>query len=360
MNITRHIKSFPNQTLEYADIEAGNLRKKYVAYLEDEKRIDWNTYVEPPHDYSKDYCTMVVSQPGYVRLQYRSSPQTVSLEASIDDGNTWKSFNPSSPFRVSSESGARVLLRGNNTKGFSQGTSGGYTYLYYSSTNTATTGNVPINTLPYSMEGNIMSLITKTNFDQALDLTVYGQCTFRSLFAYAGIVSAENLVLPAMTLSQYCYWDMFAGSQLVTPPKVLPATLGIDYAYREMFYNCRELTTMPQMELAQWRPGICSWMFRSCVKLTKTSVLKIQTNYQIPAAAARPYDGMFAECPLTEMTIISTPPSMPLDNLLQGWIDDMTNVGVFYVKPDTVSQWEAYYRGTRGVPKNFIIEEYEG
>ena len=40
MNINRYIKSYQDQPTEYTEIESGDLLRPYVAYLEDEDRID--------------------------------------------------------------------------------------------------------------------------------------------------------------------------------------------------------------------------------------------------------------------------------------------------------------------------------
>ena len=80
MGIDRYIKPYPSQVEEYSEIELGKLNRPYVAYLEDEDRIDWDSYVEPPHDYTQDCFTVIVNQSGYLELNKNGSPPNFSLK----------------------------------------------------------------------------------------------------------------------------------------------------------------------------------------------------------------------------------------------------------------------------------------
>ena len=55
-----------------------------------------------------------------------------------------------------------------------------------------------------------MSLIDSTNFKNKL--TISSTYAFASIFRdCTKLVSAENLILPATTLADYCYQSMFLG-----------------------------------------------------------------------------------------------------------------------------------------------------
>ena len=86
--------------------------------------------------------------------------------------------------------------------------------------------------------GNIMSLVYGENFEGQTVLTI--PYIFESLLSAALCVNAENLVLPATTLSEGCYRLMFAASTITKAP-VLPATTLATYCYSSMFSSCNNL-----------------------------------------------------------------------------------------------------------------------
>ena len=56
-----------------------------------------------------------------------------------------------------------------------------------------------------------------------------------------GLTSAENLSLPATTLTSACYSDMFSGCTSLTTAPELPATTLADSCYSNMFNGCTKL-----------------------------------------------------------------------------------------------------------------------
>ena len=95
-------------------------------------------------------------------------------------------------------------------------------------------------TAGFSVEGNIMSLINKTDFSA---LTILESAnTFNDLFINCtGLTSAENLILPATTLAESCYENMFQNCTNLTTAPALPATTLVNYCYSSMFQGCTSL-----------------------------------------------------------------------------------------------------------------------
>jgi hypothetical protein len=93
----------------------------------------------------------------------------------------------------------------------------------------------------FNVKGNIMSLLYGDNFEGQTDLSGKNGA-FWSLFAYCtSIVNAENLILPATTLTKSCYSNMFYGcTNLTTAPELLATKLA-DECYQNMFYGCSKL-----------------------------------------------------------------------------------------------------------------------
>ena len=148
-----------------------------------------------------------------------------NIEYSTDNGTTWD-YLSSQVFSLNQND--TVMFRGDIDESH-------YHLMQISSTSFS--GN-------FEVYGNIMSLIDSTNFSTADDLTEYSNC-FEEIFKnFVGLVNANNLILPATTLEQYCYRAMFEGCiNLLTSP-VLPATTLVNYCYERMFCNCQSLTSI--------------------------------------------------------------------------------------------------------------------
>ena len=92
-------------------------------------------------------------------------------------------------------------------------------------------------TATYDIEGNIMSLLYGDNFAEST--TFQGNSyIFCSLFKKAPVISAENLILPATTLKEYCYRGLFSWCTTLTKAPALPATTLATGCYWYMFEHC--------------------------------------------------------------------------------------------------------------------------
>ena len=156
----------------------------------------------------------------------------------------------------------------------------------------------------FEVEGNIMSLLYSDNFtgQTSLGNTYY---TFYQLFyGSAGITSAENLVLPATTLTNSCYNAMFQNCTSLTIPPALPATTLTNYCYQDMFNGCTSLTTTPVLSATTLTDSCYNYMFQYCTSLT--------TAPELPATtlANNCYYQMFLGC-----TNLTTAPELPATTL---------------------------------------------
>ena len=93
--------------------------------------------------------------------------------------------------------------------------------------------------------GNIMSLVDEYNFATATTLT--SESAFATLFQENAKVfnhPTRKLVLPATTLTNNCYEQMFCRCTNLTEAPVLPATTLKNYCYKNMFAGCTKLNFM--------------------------------------------------------------------------------------------------------------------
>ena len=240
------------------------------------------------YSYDKEYMTFEVVNDGTITWKANSTNNTKTISYSTDNGSTWTSVT-SSKSGVSLgtfTAGQKVLIKGTNT---AYGTSNYYNYF---------SGTAKVN-----VYGNIMSLIYGDNFTN--QTTLPASYTFKYLFnGYSNLLSAEYLVLPATTLTNYCYDNMFRGcTSLVTAPE-LPATTLANYCYDSMFYKCTSLTTAPELPATTLANSCYYYMFYGCSSLV--------TAPELPATtlANNCYSQMFMGC-----TSLVTAPELPATTL---------------------------------------------
>ena len=93
-----------------------------------------------------------------------------------------------------------------------------------------------------------MSLVNKTDYATANILN--DNYVFKGLFfsnTHLTSHPTNQLVLPATTLSAYCYQDMFSGCTGLTIAPELPAATLMDGCYKAMFKGCTGLTKAPEL-----------------------------------------------------------------------------------------------------------------
>ncbi|MBQ9465427.1 MAG: BspA family leucine-rich repeat surface protein [Muribaculaceae bacterium] len=160
-----------------------------------------------------------------------SNPLALTIEYSVDEGATWTA-SAANPITIPVTAGDKVSLRGDNAAYADAGSwqsSSGHTSI-------KSTGN-------FYAYGNVMSLISSTGF---ASLTALSQSyTFPYLFGecYDRLRShpSKELLLPATTLTQYCYARMFSACTEMRRAPSLPAQSLTGYCYYYMFTNCSSL-----------------------------------------------------------------------------------------------------------------------
>ena len=329
-----------------------NTEQEYNTYINGEPYIPNMSYIrgigkggvrftpiEGSHDYSQDYLTFVMLESGSI------STNLSDLYCSLD-GENW------STEITGLTAGDKVFVKGDESINFE----------CYSWFNVEGRHNV---------EGNVMSVYdstgfrTRTSFDGDYGLT----------FLFASdydLISAENLVLPATTLTYHCYESMFYGcTSLTTPPSILPATTLADSCYSGMFSNT-SLTKAPNLPATTLADSCYQYMFSNCTSLTSVPELPATT------LANNCYYSMFAGC-----TSLTTAPELPsttladscYENMFLGcrslnyikclatnisatdctlnWVSGVSATGTF-VKAESMTGWTT---GNNGIPTNWTVED---
>lgn len=270
MEGTKYLKLFDTQSNYNAYINGSEVYLPNVSLTLDDDAVHYNPL--PPHDYSQDYLTFNVLSSGNIVWRPISGE---TIQYSKNDGN-WTNLTSNSTLSVSN--GDKVKFKGtinNPNYGFS-----------------ATTSS-------YNIEGNIMSLIGGDNFQTLSTAKEFGH-----LFRGTNVINAEHLVLPATTLANYCYSNMFANCALLeTTPETLPVA-NTTQCFAQMFQNCVSITKGPKLPATYVGWQSYYFMFDGCTNLKEAPELPAVDLYQYS------YNGMFQDC-----TSLTEAPSLPATSM---------------------------------------------
>ena len=209
-----------------------------------------------------------------------------TLEYSTD-GITWNTYSTAITL---ANIGDKVSFRGDNTSmatisTYSSFSCSGDCYVY----------------------GNIMSLLNKNNFSTLAVLT--DAYTFRNLFQNNTRIHnhpSKTLSLPATTLTNNCYQNMFKGCTNLTSAPYLPATSLTELCYYNMFFGCSYLTSAPELPATSLANKCYMCMFQGCTKLTSAPALPATS------LATYCYSSMFSGC--TSLILAPELPATTLTN----------------------------------------------
>ena len=247
---------------------------------------------------SKEYLTFNILSAGTINWTASKTSIAKTIEYKLNNGE-WTpitSNTSSSAPTITVNSGDKLQFRGNNTAYCSVSI---YGDVFYNSFRGSAS---------FELEGNIMSLIYGDNFKN--NSAISSTYTFANLFSYcANLVSAENLILPATTLTDSCYYGMFQGcTSLTAAPSVLPATTLVQSCYYSMFRSCSSLTTAPELPATTLASNCYYYMFEGCVSLTTVPSNYLPANTLVDGC----YVGMFQNC-----KSLTTAPELPATTLAE-------------------------------------------
>ena len=311
--------------------------------------------------------------------------ELADIEYQLNDG-AWTTYTWNDPIAVSA--GNKVAFRGNNASYMGNGK--GY------DSHITSTADVYV-------YGNVMSLINSTDFATLTTLT--GKDAFSHLFSVPGATPwdvvpnttiknhpTKDLVLPATTLTNMCYMNMFTGCQGLTRAPELPATVMPVACYASMFEGCSSLTVAPALPTTTFTPygfdpvtfeeygsiDCYMMMFKDCTSLTEAPALpatelihgvyqnmfqgctSLERAPELPAPIVADYaysymfDGCtslnYVKCLATDFLIDPDMGNTAEDNVMN-WLNNVAATGTF-VKAAGMTSWA---EGVNGIPAGWTV-----
>lgn len=180
-----------------------------------------------------------------------------------------------------------------------------------------------------------------------LPATTLTERCYMNLFVGCGLT--EPTALPATTLAVRCYQNLFNGCTSLTSAPVLQATTMVDNCYANMFFNCSSLTKAPELPATTLAVGCYQGMFYQCTSLTKAPVLPATT------LVTDCYKNMFNGCSkLNYIKAMFT--TAPSSKYTANWVKEVASTGTFVMNKNAT--WiSGYYKGIDGIPEKWTVEK---
>lgn len=195
----------------------------------------------------------------------------------------------------------------------------------------------------YSISGSLNSLISCSD-------TLTGEYTFYCFFKNStNLINAENLSLPASTLVNNCYNQMFRGCTSLTKAPELPATTLANVCYEYMFYGCSSLETAPStLPATTLANGCYRAMFQNCTSLTTAPELP---NFTFSGSVVQPCIYMFNGC--SSLNYIKAMFTItPNSDTFYNWVQGVASSGTFI--KNSAATWNV--TGNNGIPSGWTVE----
>lgn len=302
----------------------------------------WPTNSPQPHDYSQDYFTIEsLADSNLIKIGKNKSPGNINLSYSTDDGETWTDLTLSAGRDFATiNTGDKIMFKGTNNN---LATAWDTYYRFYSTKN-------------ISVYGNAMSLLFGDNFTNNSEFASGSTHNLCGLFyGTTTLISAENLILPALTCKVSSYNGMFRGCTNLTTAPQLPALYSAQDCYSSMFEGCINLEneSVPEINLIDMSQTCCKRMF--CMsrnskvttpKMTKSPILRC------PTGATNCYEEMFnGNGNLIEVTCLKTDDT----DCCKNWLANTSSSGTF-IKSPLKANWKT--SDNSGVPAGWTIVDY--
>lgn len=233
-------------------------------------------YVPPqPVNYNTQPFTLVALETSTFMFKASTIKNLPAMQYSIDSGTTWTIMLESTTPIV--QAGNKIMFRGTCSP-----------YSFFGIGKFESSGK-------FNVEGNIMSLIYGDNFIGQTSLSGKDYVFINLFSGDANLIGAENLILPATTLSYMCYSGLF--------------------------YNCTKLETAPVLSATTLANACYMSLFQECTSLNSITCLATDISAQ--------------DCTTS-------------------WVKNVASSGTFYKNP-SMSSWTS---GKDGIPNNWTVENY--
>lgn len=264
-------------------------------------------YLTSNSDETKGYSYEIYYEGGEWKIK---NTGYLIFEAITDGEIKWETYNSSateSTIYYSKDGGESWSEWTSTSSGSSLNVLAGETIFIKGSSNTLNTGIYDYSRFIYGSTSNAASFYAYGNIDALINYSdlstrVYYRLFYGDIFLYSH--PTKKLLLPSMTLAEFCYNGMFSGCTNLSIAPVLPATTLTQYCYGEMFRDCTSLSSAPDLPATTLAAHCYDSMFFDCTGLAVSPALPATT------LATACYAFMFSGC-----TGLLSAPALPATTL---------------------------------------------
>ena len=196
-----------------------------------------------------------------------------------------------------------------------------------------------------NLKGNCMSMLFGDNAANNFSLSGKNWAFYKLFYNCKNIVNVSRNFLPALTLANGCYNDMFRGCASLTSAPILPANTLANSCYQEMFLDCTSLTTAPALPATTLADSCYRYMFYRCTNLTTAPELPATKLYDSC------YIHMFDGCTkLNYIKMLAT--NISAYDCLYKWVNGVSSTGTF-VKNAAMTSLPT---GASGIPSGWRVQ----
>lgn len=222
----KYVKIFETHT-EHESQKSELMKLDYACTYCMDNQDSWFWYKRP--SFADQYLTFESLEDNNT-IEIKTTNTTGILKYSINDGETWISL---------ASNVRKISVTLNTNEKVSVKADLNFQYDVRNHIRVSSSGN-------FNVMGNIMSIIYGDNF--------IGQTSFKNNSGFyqmflncTTLISAQNLILPAISLYTMCYYCMFQGCTSLTTAPELPAIELVDQCYSHMFDGCTSLNYIKAM-----------------------------------------------------------------------------------------------------------------
>lgn len=376
--MSNYIKLFDTEQNQNIFRDSGDYTQPHVSCLRDGSNLKYNRYKKKYWESLDVPFTIEATQDGTTIYFHQSSYAVdegldpLKVEVSTDDGETWEEVTaapaendvPGATLAELDE-GDKVLIRGKNEAygcAGGKGDGGIENCNFYADK-------------PCYVYGNIMSLVGGDDFARLREVKEYAFAFFFSDsdgeldLSWVLLKEDNELLLPATTLAECCYFYMFSRCTGLTTAPALPATTLAESCYSGMFADCNNLATAPSLPATALASNCYMEMFsrtgliaapelpattlaNGCYRdMFSGSGLTSAPELLATTLAIDCYNYMFYGC--TNLSYIKAMfTTTPSNSYTQNWVLDVKSTGTF-VK-NSAASWNV--TGNSGVPTGWTVQ----
>lgn len=262
--MAKYLHLFEN-TEDYTEEREDNYVKPWLSLIRDNDEVDYNKT-----RYEKAFnvpLTFIIRNSGTITWtlnNWNTGAGAATIQYNKNHSATWTNITSSkvgSPIDV--RAGDIVQFRATGTT-TTYGSSSYYNYF-------------KVNAEGTKVMGNIMSLLNPTNFTTMTRLSA-SYCFYNLFNSSSGITDASELILPATTLTNYCYNGMFTNCISLKKAPKLPATTLKTACYQNMFNHCLSLKEAPELLATTLVTSCYARMFYECKSLEYVKCMATNPN----------------------------------------------------------------------------------